>query len=41
LNHPRVLLADNHPLMLERVTALLQSAFDEVGAARTGWEMIS
>lgn len=41
MNRPRVLLADDHQLMLERVTALLQSAFDVVGAARNGREMIS
>ncbi len=41
MNRPRVLLADDHQLILERVTALLQSAFDVVGAARNGREMIS
>ncbi len=41
MNRPRVLLVDDHQLMLERVTALLQSAFDVVGAAHNGREMIS
>jgi len=41
MNRPRILLADDHQLVLERVTALLQSAFDVVGAAHTGQEMIS
>ncbi len=41
MNRPRILLADDHQLVLERVTALLQSAFDVVGAARTGREMIT
>jgi len=36
MNRPRILLADDHQLVLERVTALLQSAFDVVGAAHTG-----
>ena len=41
MNRPRILLADDHTLVLERVAALLQSTFDVVGAARTGREMIS
>jgi len=41
VKRPRILLADDHQLVLERVTALLQSVFDVVGAARTGREMIS
>jgi DNA-binding NarL/FixJ family response regulator len=41
MNRPRILLADDHQLVLERVAALLQSTFDVVGAARTGREMIS
>ena len=41
MNRPRILLADDHKLVLERVAALLQSTFDVVGAARTGREMIS
>ena len=41
MNRPRILLADDHQLVLERVTALPQSAFDVVGAAHTGQEMIS
>lgn len=41
MSRPRVLLVDDHQLVLERVTALLQSKFDVVGAARTGREMIA
>ena len=39
-NRLRVLLADDHPLVLERVTALLQSTFDVVGVAHDGLEMV-
>lgn len=41
MNRPRILLADDHPAVLERVRKLLQSLFDVVGAACTGREMIS
>ena len=41
MNRPRILLADDHQLMLERVTTLLESAFDVVGVARNGLEMVS
>ena len=36
----RVLLADDHPLVLQRVAALLQSTFDVVGVAHDGLEMV-
>ena len=36
----RILLADDYPLMLERVRTLLQSTFDVVGVAHDGHEMI-
>jgi DNA-binding NarL/FixJ family response regulator len=39
-NRMRVLLADDHPLLLERVTVLLQSTFEVVGVARDGLEMV-
>ncbi len=39
-NRPRVLLADDHPLVLERVRALLQTTFDVIGVARNGLEMV-
>ena len=39
-NRRRILLADDHPLMLERVTAYLQSTFDVVGVAHNGIEMV-
>jgi DNA-binding NarL/FixJ family response regulator len=41
MNRPRVLLADDHQAVLERVRTLLQSLFEVVGAARTGREMVS
>lgn len=41
MSRPRILLADDHQAMLERVRTLLQSVFDIVGAARTGQEMVS
>ena len=39
-NRRRILLADDHPLVLERVKALLQPTFDVVGVAHDGLEMI-
>ena len=39
-NRRRVLLADDRPLVLERVTVLLQSTFEVVGVAHDGLEMI-
>ena len=39
-NRLRVLLADDHPLLLERVTVLLQSTFEVVGVAHNGLEMV-
>jgi len=36
----RILLVDDHPLMLECVTRCLQSAFEVVGTARNGREMV-
>jgi DNA-binding NarL/FixJ family response regulator len=36
----RILLADDHPQLLERVTALLRSSFDVVGTVRNGEELI-
>lgn len=41
MSRPRILLADDHQAVLERVRKLLQSLFEVVGAARTGREMIS
>ena len=41
LTRTRLLLADDHPLLLERVAALLSSSFDIAGAARSGEELIS
>ena len=39
-NRLRILLADDHPLVLQRLTALLQSSFDLVGVAHDGLEMV-
>lgn len=39
-NRLRVLLADDHLLVLERVMALLQSTFEVVGVAHDGLEMV-
>ncbi len=36
----RILLADDHPQLLERVTALLRSSFDIVGIAHDGEELV-
>ncbi len=38
---PRILLADDHQLVLQRVTSLLQTVFNVVGAAHDGREMVS
>ncbi len=37
----RILLADDHSLMLERVTRFLQPTFEVVGMAHNGTEMVS
>jgi DNA-binding NarL/FixJ family response regulator len=37
----RILLADDHPALLEREAALLGSSFDVVGTASSGEEMLS
>ncbi|HEY4900468.1 MAG TPA: response regulator transcription factor [Terriglobales bacterium] len=39
-NRRRILLADDHPLLLERVAKFLQSTFDVVGVAHNGLEMV-
>ena len=39
-NRRRVLLADDHPLVLQRVKAFLHPTFDVVGVAHDGHEMI-
>lgn len=39
-NRLRILLADDHPLVLERVKTLLETKFDVVGVAHDGLEMI-
>lgn len=39
-NRPRILLADDHSLLLERVAKFLQPTFEVVGIAHNGLEMI-
>jgi DNA-binding NarL/FixJ family response regulator len=41
LIRPRVLLADDHPALLEATTALLKPVFDIVGTAVDGKELVS
>jgi DNA-binding NarL/FixJ family response regulator len=41
LSRARVLLADDHSVMLDRVRVLLSSSFEVVGAVTNGLEMIS
>jgi DNA-binding NarL/FixJ family response regulator len=41
LNRARVLLADDHAVILDRVGALLSSTFEVVGAVTNGQELIS
>lgn len=41
LQRPRVLLADDHLAVVQRVTTLLEATFEVIGAARTGREMVS
>jgi DNA-binding NarL/FixJ family response regulator len=41
LSRARVLLADDHSVMLDRVGGLLSSSFEVVGAVANGQEMIS
>ena len=38
---PRVLLADDHPALLEATTALLKAEFDVVGTATDGATLVS
>ena len=37
---PRILVADDHPVVLQRVVALLQADFEVVATARNGREMV-
>jgi DNA-binding NarL/FixJ family response regulator len=41
LIRPRVLLADDHPALLEATTALLRAQFDVVGTATDGATLVS
>lgn len=38
---PRILIADDHQLVLERVNALLRSDFNVIGAAHNGRELVA
>jgi len=40
MSNGRILLADDHPLMLETVRECLQAAFEVVGTAHNGREMV-
>jgi len=37
----RILLADDHPQLLERLTTLLRASFDVVGTAHNGEELVA
>jgi len=41
LNRPRILLADDHPAIIEAETALLSDQFDIVGTVADGQSLIS
>ncbi|HEV3238037.1 MAG TPA: response regulator transcription factor [Gemmataceae bacterium] len=41
MTRPRVLLADDHPALLEATTALLKRQFDVVGTATDGATLVS
>jgi DNA-binding NarL/FixJ family response regulator len=41
MDRPRILLADDHQAVLQRVQGLLQPTFDVVGTACNGREMLS
>jgi DNA-binding NarL/FixJ family response regulator len=40
LGRPKVLLADDHDLVLERVVSLLQSDFEVVGTTNNGMDLV-
>ncbi len=40
MNRPRVLLADDHSSVIERVSELLQAEFEVVGAVTNGKELV-
>jgi DNA-binding NarL/FixJ family response regulator len=40
-SRPRVLIADDHPLLAERCKSVLESAFDVVGVAKDGLELVA
>ena len=40
MTRPRVLLADDHLLVLEGLTKLMEREFDVVGAVNTGTEAV-
>lgn len=40
-SRPRILIADDHKLVLERVSALLRSDFEVIGSAHNGRELVA
>ena len=40
-SRPRVLIADDHPLLAERCKSVLESEFDVVGVAKDGVELVA
>lgn len=40
-SRPRILIGDDHQLVLERVAALLRSDFEIIGTARNGRELVA
>lgn len=41
MNRPRILLADDHASMIERVKALLKADFEVVGSVNNGKDLVS
>ncbi|HTF64770.1 MAG TPA: response regulator transcription factor [Edaphobacter sp.] len=41
MSRPRILLADDHPALLEATTALVETQFDVVGTATNGATLVS
>jgi DNA-binding NarL/FixJ family response regulator len=41
IKRPRILLADDHDIVLEGIRTLLEPEADVVGAVRNGWELVS
>ena len=41
MKRPRVLVADDHPMVLDRVVSLLRPNFEVVGTARNGRDLLT